>query len=147
MDMRGLVEHLEACTVKVAALPRAAADIAAPMMKETIKHEVMGSLTFLQTLAPATQVDRVLNDFTPNDPLVRSGGLQSSVEATAINAGEGEEAIAMAGTSDYRAKWLEYGTPNAQYPIPPRPAFMIGGLIVADEMTPLFSNMAKTAVE
>jgi hypothetical protein len=53
--------------------------------------------------------------YSPGDnPLLRTGQLRDSIEITV----HGEEAVI--GSNDPVAKWQELGTPDAEYPIPPR---------------------------
>ena len=75
----------------------------------------MGDNTQLLSLAPATQDWRTRYGYTPDDPLVMTGSLRSSV---VMNPGF---LSAEVGSADPRFQWQEFGTSK----IPPRPVFQI----------------------
>ncbi len=89
-------------------------------------------------LAEATQEDRVRKGFTPNDPLLRTGELQRSIEHKVESADLG-----YVGTNDAKAKFQEFGTSK----IPPRP--FLGGALHAkgEEVAEVFGHSIKTAIE
>ena len=70
-------------------------------------------------LSERTQEERVKVGFTPDDPLHRTGGLAASYEY------EVHEDHSTVGSPDPVAGWQENGTPDAKFPIPPRP--VVGG--------------------
>lgn len=72
-----------------------------------------------QELADRTKEERQKAGFTENEPLRRSGGLADSVTYTI------DGHTASVGSPDPIMKWQEEGTPDARFPIPPRP--VIGG--------------------
>lgn len=112
---REFAEELDAMAVRLAEAPFRAAAITAPVLADAVK-EIFGHDPPLQTLADATQTERVRIGFTPNDPLVRTGELRDSVEH------DTDGTIAGVGSSNFLAPIHEFGTAH----IPPRPAFKLG---------------------
>ena len=70
-------------------------------------------------LAERTVDDRVAHGYTPNDPLVRSGELRATIGYTV------HDDHVEIGSPDKIMEYQEFGTPDARFPIPPRP--VIGG--------------------
>jgi len=77
---------------------------------------VFGDLNKLATLKESTQAERVRQDYTPNDPLLRSGELRDSITSEAAGS------ISAVGSTDPKMPWLEYGT----HKMVARPAIGIG---------------------
>ncbi|MBT2299277.1 hypothetical protein J7E70_02260 [Variovorax paradoxus] len=69
-------------------------------------------------LAPATVDDRIRRGFTPDDPLLRTGGLRDSIVTKA------EGAVAVVASTDPVMLYQEQGTAT----IPPRPVLGPAGL-------------------
>jgi hypothetical protein len=132
----GLLKHLEEVQLKATMLPINLAMDAAPILERNVK-DVMGT-TLLRDLAPSTQEDRVRMQFTPNDPLVRSGELRDTIEHTAHGP------VAATGTSDMRAKWLNDGVVGH---IPPRPHFLIGLGFAVTELKPWVDKLVQRVIE
>lgn len=109
------VGFLERQTLEVEPAIKLVAGAAAKTLQRRIKA-VFGDASKLKSLAPSTQAERVRLGYTPNDPLVRSGGLRDSIE-------EGSEGmLAGAGSADPVLVFQEFGTGT----IPPRPTVEIG---------------------
>lgn len=89
-------------------------------------------------LAPSTIADRVRHGYSPNEPLLRSGGMRGSIESEAEIDGFG--VTGAIGSDEVKALWQELGTSRA----PPRP-FLAYGLV---ESLPaaefLFGNFAMS---
>lgn len=66
-------------------------------------------------LADSTKADRRSQGFPENEPLLRTGELRDSIEVSR------EGGTAVIGSKSDIALWQECGTPDAKYPIPPRP--------------------------
>jgi len=114
-----LCAHLDLLTRLAAEVPGQVARVVAPVLTENVRT-IMGDNMRLQDLAESTQIERVAQGYTPNDPLVRSGELRESV-MPAVEGLFGAD-FAAAGTDDPIAHYHEFGTPT----IPARPAFEIG---------------------
>lgn len=70
---------------------------------------VIGTYTYgWPELAEYTQENRVELGFSANDPLLRTGGLQSSIESMALPTGGGAEGLVYSG--EKKALWAEMGT-------------------------------------
>ncbi len=131
----GLIERLKLAVAAVGAVPEEAAGITAPLLKLNIQ-DIMGTSALLD-LAPSTQEERVRLGYTPNDPLVRSGGLRDSIQSAAVGP------VAMAGSDDPIAEWQELGTAT----IPPRPAMAMGLQETTFEAVEIAHEMVKTALK
>jgi hypothetical protein len=84
---------------------------------ETEAKRVIGTYDYgWPQLAASTQAQRERLGFTPNDPLLRTGGLRESI-GHHVN---GLESVDI-GSNDPKARWQELGTDR----IPPRP-FLAG---------------------
>jgi phage gpG-like protein len=114
-----LSRHLDLLTAKAAALPREVATVVAPVLAENVRT-VMGDNHKLQDLAESTQIERLAQGYTANDPLVRSGDLRESVTPAVLGLFGAE--FAATGSADPIAAYQEFGTAT----IPARPAFRIG---------------------
>ena len=126
---RGLADHFE----KLAALATGKEEIVLGAMAETtVKHQraIMGDVTRLETLKPATQAERIRLNYTPNDPLVRSGKLRASISAAVM------PGMSIAGSTSDLMPFHEFGEGHN----PPRPDISMGtvdaeaeNLIIAGE--------------
>lgn len=89
---------------------------------ETAK-EAVGTYTFgWPQLAEFTQESRVALGFSPNDPLLRTGSLQASINFMAMPTAAGAEGLVYSGETT--ALWAEMGTSRGE---PPR-SFLFGAL-------------------
>lgn len=95
--------------------PEAAAIQTAPVLANAVKAQ-HGHAPPLKDLAPSTQAERERLGFSANEPLKRTGSLEESWHSAA------EGPMALAGSSDPRARWHEDG--NSHFP--PRPVAAIG---------------------
>lgn len=98
-------------------------------------------------LAERTKADREAKGFPPDDPLLRTGALHDAISSE----GRGRHAVAgvKAGIADTHgtdlgsiAIWQEMGTPNAAYPIPPRPFLGPAGFAKAHEVVKVVGKAA-----
>jgi hypothetical protein len=114
-----LTKHLELLERKAEVLPREVATVVAPVLAENVRT-VMGDSMKLQDLAESTQIERLSEGYTANDPLVRSGELRNSVLPEVVGLFGAE--FAAAGSENPIAAYQEFGTMT----IPARPSFEIG---------------------
>lgn len=73
-------------------------------------------------LAPSTMDDRMANGYAPNEPLLRTGELRSSIQNMAVSTGVGAAGLVYSG--DKIALYQELGTNR----IPPR-SFLYESLV------------------
>jgi hypothetical protein len=98
-------------------------------------------------LAEYTQDDRASLGFSANDPLLRTGGLRSSIESMAESSGLGAEGLVYSG--EKTALWAEMGTRGGASgggwggPEPPR-SFLMQSLVRSyGEMGSIFAAFAE----
>lgn len=109
--------HLAEAAVAVRLVEHHALDRAAAIIEQSAKDEIgtyqpsVGPFNGWPQLAESTQKEREHLGFTPNDPLLRTGGLRDSISREV----QGLEAV-VGSTSDVMV-YQELGTPS----IPPRP--------------------------
>ncbi len=144
-NVKGLIAHLEKAEVKADGLPELLAGVAAPMLAENVK-KVMGDTSLIANLAQATQDDRERKGYERNVPLIREGDLRDSIEFAAVSAIPERGFIAVAGSDDPRAKWLNDGTAG-RYPIPARPHFGIGLGFTHEELEPIIGKAAARVID
>lgn len=133
----GLASALTGVAVGIDVHMREAMEGACKVIEDSAK-EAIGTYTFnWPQLAESTQDDRVSKGFSANEPLLRTGELQASIEHHVVSGHEG-----YIGTNDPVAKYQEYGTDK----IPPRP--FLGGAVEAkgEEVAACFGSRAVKAI-
>lgn len=99
-------------------------------------HGAEGPFSAWPQLAESTKQDRVSKGFTPNDPLLRSGGLRDSIG----HRSNSREAVI--GSNKDEAVWQELGTKK----IPPRSFLGSAGAAKADEVVDLIGKGSVEAL-
>lgn len=117
--------YLTEMKAKLPAAKKEGLESAAKLVEAEIKEEMghyQGAINGLpewQQLAERTQTSRAKRGYEPNNPLVVTGHLRESIKHTV------HDDHAEIGSSDPIMAYQEFGTPDAKFPIPPRP--VVGG--------------------
>lgn len=157
-SMGAFAEHLLRTAVGMYAFEQAGLERCLSLIEKTAVEEfgvyqpTTGPFPAWEELAERTKDERVALGFTENDPLLRSGDLRDSSQHEV----RGLEGVA--GSTDERMPWLEFGT---QF-IPPRPVWgaaafrnkakiqrilgeaLVGGLIGGSPIHPTLGYDFKT---
>jgi hypothetical protein len=118
--------------------------ISAEFIKEKVKEKFGHYQQGWEQLSEATKEDRVRQGYTPNDPLLRSGHLRSTVEMNVVGRS------ASVGSNDPIMIYQEKGTTNTGWQgakgIPPRPVFLLTQQENGEEAVHMFvKNYIKLA--
>jgi hypothetical protein len=141
-----VARKLEGQAARMRVAPMRAAAMTAPLLAASV-HEVFGHDPPLRALKEATQDERTMLGFTPNDPLVRTGGLR---ETWVPEYGEGPNGpIAGVGSDSKMAMWHEFGYFNvrANQFVPPRPAGWEGFQLAQTIAKKLWMNTVGWAIK
>lgn len=122
-SLTDLARHFDAVARRMPAAKRRMLDGVGKRVRDTARakfgeynpgFENVGPFGTWKELAESTQEQRRDLGFTPNDPLLRSGGLRDSVDFKR----DAENQVAI-GSPDPVMRWQEIGTSDGH--IPPRP--------------------------
>ena len=103
----------------------------------------------LATLAPYTQAERVRLGYTPNNPLLRTGGLLRSkvrrAHTPAVQEGNKHVATAAVGSPEKINLFHEMGSVNVRFHTrnPPRPVFLMTARLTGPRVAEMFSLLTK----